>query len=127
MNQNPNVMKHLTQWTPEQLGTYNQAGLMNEKDWYSTYMPDYSAANYPKLVPYYPTECKALFRRVLDLLYPFRPWRVSGPEAAAFHIVTVLISFMALMTRSFVIPCRGRLYRPQDQPQAPGAWKRRYL
>ncbi|MFA7462952.1 MAG: hypothetical protein WCY59_07410, partial [Anaerovoracaceae bacterium] len=54
MNQNPNVMKHLTQWTPEQLGTYNQAGLMNEKDWYSTYMPDYSAANYPKLVPYYP-------------------------------------------------------------------------
>lgn len=54
MNQNPNVMKHLTQWTPEQLGTYNQAGLMNEKDWYSTYMPGYSAANYPKLVPYYP-------------------------------------------------------------------------
>lgn len=54
MNRNPNAMKHLTQWTPEQLGTYNQAGLMNEKDWYSTYMPGYSAANYPKLVPYYP-------------------------------------------------------------------------
>ena len=40
INRDPNLMLHLRNWTPEQLDSYNQAGLMNEKDWIAKYMPD---------------------------------------------------------------------------------------